>query len=103
MEIGFIGLGRMGSAMARNLIKAGHKVHASSTASICITCRISNPVISRPFYPVDKTVLITFSLSEYVRGHKRRMDSVRAAAYNPPIPGEPVCRNRLRAEQPATR
>jgi 3-hydroxyisobutyrate dehydrogenase-like beta-hydroxyacid dehydrogenase len=28
MEIGFIGLGRMGSAMARNLVKAGHKVHA---------------------------------------------------------------------------
>jgi 3-hydroxyisobutyrate dehydrogenase-like beta-hydroxyacid dehydrogenase len=28
MDIGFIGLGRMGSAMARNLIKAGHKVHA---------------------------------------------------------------------------
>ncbi len=28
MEIGFIGLGRMGGAMARNLVKAGHKVHA---------------------------------------------------------------------------
>jgi 3-hydroxyisobutyrate dehydrogenase-like beta-hydroxyacid dehydrogenase len=28
MDIGFIGLGRMGGAMARNLIKAGHKVQA---------------------------------------------------------------------------
>jgi 3-hydroxyisobutyrate dehydrogenase-like beta-hydroxyacid dehydrogenase len=28
MDIGFIGLGRMGGAMARNLVKAGHKVHA---------------------------------------------------------------------------
>jgi 3-hydroxyisobutyrate dehydrogenase-like beta-hydroxyacid dehydrogenase len=28
MEIGFIGVGRMGSAMARNLIKAGHRVRA---------------------------------------------------------------------------
>jgi 3-hydroxyisobutyrate dehydrogenase-like beta-hydroxyacid dehydrogenase len=26
MKIGFIGLGRMGSAMATNLIKAGHEV-----------------------------------------------------------------------------
>ena len=28
MEVGFIGLGRMGRAMARNIAKAGHKVHA---------------------------------------------------------------------------
>ncbi len=28
MEVGFIGLGAMGSAMARNLAKAGHKVRA---------------------------------------------------------------------------
>ena len=28
MEVGFIGLGAMGSAMARNLVKAGHKVRA---------------------------------------------------------------------------
>jgi 3-hydroxyisobutyrate dehydrogenase-like beta-hydroxyacid dehydrogenase len=28
MDIGFIGLGRMGSGMARNLVKAGHKVRA---------------------------------------------------------------------------
>ena len=26
MEVGFIGLGRMGRAMARNLLKAGHRV-----------------------------------------------------------------------------
>jgi 3-hydroxyisobutyrate dehydrogenase-like beta-hydroxyacid dehydrogenase len=26
MEVGFIGLGRMGRAMARNLLKAGHHV-----------------------------------------------------------------------------
>ncbi len=26
MKVGFIGLGKMGSAMARNLIKAGHKL-----------------------------------------------------------------------------
>ncbi len=28
MHVGFIGLGAMGSAMARNLAKAGHQVHA---------------------------------------------------------------------------
>ena len=28
MEVGFVGLGAMGSAMARNLAKAGHTVHA---------------------------------------------------------------------------
>ena len=28
MEVGFIGLGAMGSAMARNLVKAGHRVRA---------------------------------------------------------------------------
>lgn len=28
MQVGFIGIGRMGSAMARNLIKAGHRVTA---------------------------------------------------------------------------
>jgi 3-hydroxyisobutyrate dehydrogenase-like beta-hydroxyacid dehydrogenase len=32
MEIGFIGVGRMGSAMARNLIKAGHPVRAWDTS-----------------------------------------------------------------------
>ncbi len=26
MDVGFIGLGNMGSAMARNLLKAGHRV-----------------------------------------------------------------------------
>ena len=26
MDVGFIGLGRMGQAMARNLLKAGHRV-----------------------------------------------------------------------------
>jgi 3-hydroxyisobutyrate dehydrogenase-like beta-hydroxyacid dehydrogenase len=33
MEIGFIGVGRMGSAMARNLIKAGHRVRAWDTSA----------------------------------------------------------------------
>ena len=28
MQVGFLGLGRMGSAMARNIAKAGHPVHA---------------------------------------------------------------------------
>jgi 3-hydroxyisobutyrate dehydrogenase-like beta-hydroxyacid dehydrogenase len=28
MKIGFIGLGRMGSGMARNLLRAGHEVVA---------------------------------------------------------------------------
>ncbi len=28
MELGFIGLGAMGSAMASNLVKVGHKVRA---------------------------------------------------------------------------
>jgi 3-hydroxyisobutyrate dehydrogenase-like beta-hydroxyacid dehydrogenase len=32
MEIGFIGVGRMGSAMAKNLIKAGHRVRAWDTS-----------------------------------------------------------------------
>ena len=32
MEVGFIGLGRMGSAMARNLAKAGHAVRAWNRA-----------------------------------------------------------------------
>jgi len=34
MKIGFVGLGNMGSGMARNLLKAGHEVHAyNRTAS----------------------------------------------------------------------
>ena len=32
MEVGFIGVGRMGGAMARNLLKAGHRVRAWDTA-----------------------------------------------------------------------
>jgi 3-hydroxyisobutyrate dehydrogenase-like beta-hydroxyacid dehydrogenase len=32
MEIGFIGIGRMGSAMAKNLIAAGHRVRAWDTS-----------------------------------------------------------------------
>jgi 3-hydroxyisobutyrate dehydrogenase-like beta-hydroxyacid dehydrogenase len=33
MEIGFIGVGRMGSAMAKNLLKAGHRVRAWDTSA----------------------------------------------------------------------
>ena len=33
MDVGFIGIGRMGKAMARNLLKAGHRVRAWDTAS----------------------------------------------------------------------
>jgi len=33
MEVGFIGVGRMGSAMARNLLKAGHRVRAWDTSA----------------------------------------------------------------------
>jgi 3-hydroxyisobutyrate dehydrogenase-like beta-hydroxyacid dehydrogenase len=33
MEIGFIGVGRMGSAMAKNLIRAGHRVRAWDTSA----------------------------------------------------------------------
>jgi 3-hydroxyisobutyrate dehydrogenase-like beta-hydroxyacid dehydrogenase len=32
MQVGVIGVGRMGKAMARNLLKAGHKVHLYDTA-----------------------------------------------------------------------
>lgn len=34
MKIGFIGLGSMGSAMARNLVKAGHEVHAWNRSKV---------------------------------------------------------------------
>ena len=33
MEIGVIGVGRMGTAMARNLIKAGHSVYLFDTVA----------------------------------------------------------------------
>lgn len=33
MEVGFIGVGRMGQVMARNLLKAGHRVRAGDTSS----------------------------------------------------------------------
>jgi 3-hydroxyisobutyrate dehydrogenase-like beta-hydroxyacid dehydrogenase len=36
MEIGFIGVGRMGKAMARNLIKAGHQVRAWDTSAAAL-------------------------------------------------------------------
>ena len=32
MEVGFIGVGRMGHVMVRNLLKAGHRVHAWDTS-----------------------------------------------------------------------
>jgi len=32
MEVGIIGVGRMGKAMARNLLKAGHRLHVFDTA-----------------------------------------------------------------------
>ena len=32
MDVGFIGIGRMGTAMARNLLKAGHRVRAWDTS-----------------------------------------------------------------------
>jgi 3-hydroxyisobutyrate dehydrogenase len=35
MEIGFIGLGNMGAPMARNLVKAGHKVTGHDPAAPC--------------------------------------------------------------------
>lgn len=36
MEVGFIGVGRMGGAMARNLLKAGHRVRAWDKAPGCL-------------------------------------------------------------------
>ena len=36
MEIGFIGVGRMGSAIARNLMKAGHRVRAWDTSTAAL-------------------------------------------------------------------
>ena len=38
MEIGFIGVGRMGKAMARNLIKAGHRVRAWDKSPAALQC-----------------------------------------------------------------
>jgi 3-hydroxyisobutyrate dehydrogenase-like beta-hydroxyacid dehydrogenase len=32
MDVGFIGVGRMGKAMTRNLLKAGHRVRAWDTS-----------------------------------------------------------------------
>ena len=34
MEVGFIGTGRMGKAMAANLLKAGHRVRAWDKATV---------------------------------------------------------------------
>jgi 3-hydroxyisobutyrate dehydrogenase-like beta-hydroxyacid dehydrogenase len=36
MEVGFIGVGRMGKAMARNLMKAGHRVRAWDTSGAAL-------------------------------------------------------------------
>ena len=36
MEVGFIGVGRMGKAMARNLMKAGHRVRAWDTSKAAL-------------------------------------------------------------------
>src|SRR6266508_3579811 len=36
MEVGFIGVGRMGKAMARNLLKAGHRVRAWDTSKAAL-------------------------------------------------------------------
>ena len=49
MNVGFIGLGRMGSAMARNLAKAGHTVRAwnrssDATRSIDGVAMVASPV-----------------------------------------------------------
>lgn len=37
MEVGFIGVGRMGKAMARNIMKAGHKVRAWDKSPAALT------------------------------------------------------------------
>ena len=36
-EIGFVGLGRMGLPMARNLARAGYRVHAHDVAPAAMT------------------------------------------------------------------
>jgi 3-hydroxyisobutyrate dehydrogenase-like beta-hydroxyacid dehydrogenase len=53
MEVGFIGTGRMGTAMARNLLKAGHHVRAWDTAP---TAR--EVPSSQPAQPMHSAVML---------------------------------------------
>jgi 3-hydroxyisobutyrate dehydrogenase-like beta-hydroxyacid dehydrogenase len=48
MEVGVIGLGRMGGAMARNLAKAGHRVRAWNRSPLAGTLPVGMEIVSCP-------------------------------------------------------
>jgi 3-hydroxyisobutyrate dehydrogenase-like beta-hydroxyacid dehydrogenase len=59
MDIGFIGLGRMGAAMARNLVKAGHKVHAWNRSPDAVRAVAGVNAVAAPTDAFDADVVLT--------------------------------------------
>ncbi len=59
MDVGFIGLGRMGSAMARNIVKAGHKVRAWNRSSDAAKAIDGVEMVSSPIDAFQADVVFT--------------------------------------------
>lgn len=59
MEIGFIGLGSMGTAMARNLVKAGHDVRAWNRSPVAPDTVPGMTLIDEPAKAFDAQVVFT--------------------------------------------
>ncbi len=65
MKIGFVGLGQMGSGIARNLVKAGHEVHAyNRTASRAEELAADGAQVARTIADAAATGLVFTMLSD---------------------------------------
>lgn len=59
MEVGFIGLGRMGSAIAHNLVKAGHAVRAWNRSPVDEASRSGITVVATPAEALQADAVFT--------------------------------------------
>ena len=66
MEIGFIGLGAMGTVIARNLVKAGHDVRAWNRTPVAPETVPGMTLIDDPADAFDSEVVFTMLSDEAV-------------------------------------
>jgi 3-hydroxyisobutyrate dehydrogenase-like beta-hydroxyacid dehydrogenase len=59
MDVGFIGLGRMGTAMARNLAKAGHRIRAWNRSPVAANTVPGATIVASPAEAFDADVVFT--------------------------------------------
>ena len=59
MEVGFVGLGRMGTAIARNLLRAGHRVRAWNRSAVPGDALPGGEIVADPAQAFDADAVFT--------------------------------------------